>query len=616
MLRVSVWGFRLCVALTIAILAQVPGSSFAAWQPNGSQLGTIGSVLAGDAQGGAFVVDGGSYDLTGLISRFDHEGDVAPGWPASGLELDPGNLFWVHASIGAIRSLPDGHGGVYVLAFERGPYPGSGGFLNAFQIYLHRRTSTGQVAPGWQVEGVPIETIWLWPPFSATNLPTMVPDGQDGILITWADSWEEGRALYAQRVRGDGAKLWGDDGVMFRTSTNVGSLPSICSDGRGGALVFWAEWDESAHVGIRGQHLSSSGGELWGPAGRTVSTGAYTALEQSFPPSVSLNFSPHSPAIFAVPDGEGDALLAWSGVTDGDLQVFATRVSRDGGLPWNEDLRVCPASGNQSQLTCSPASGKGIVVAWQDHRDPSAPGIFAQALGFTGRTRWSEEGVPVATGPGDRGSPLVHDAGAGSIFIAWGEAASGGTLRMQRLLTSGRTAPGWPDNGMQVSATAHPYEGVPIGRLGLQVIDAGRSAVIVAWNDVRGAPSPAFRMLGMLVGPRGPEGALLPAVTWDSAATPQDRTRNDDGQFFLRTAPAAASATTGVVEFHAPAGEPATIELLDIQGRRLFARDVSGATSGIQRLRIADAINLPAGVYFARLQQRQRHATARVVVFH
>jgi hypothetical protein len=454
-----------------------------------------------------------------------------------------------------------------------------------------------------------VETAWLWPPFSANNRPEMTSDGRDGVLIAWAD---EGRTLRAQRVRSDGTKLWGDDGVTFRNSSSVGSIPSICSDGRGGALAFWAEWDTSAtSLAVRGQHLSDSGEALWEPSGREVSTQAYAFLEESFPPSVSLNFSPHSPAILAVPDGRGGAVLAWSSATDSVLQVFATRVSRDGGLPWNGELHVCPADAHQRQLSCSTSAGRDVVLAWQDHRNPSAPEIFAQAISFAGRRRWSEEGVPVATGPGERSSPAVHDDGRGSVFIAWGEAANGGTLRVQRLLASGRPAPSWPENGKQVSATAHPNADVPLAP---QLISSECGSIIVAWNDVREVPQLRSRLLGMRVNHDGPEANGGPIAAKKSPVVSEPVSRNDDDHFFIRSASLTATSVAGTVEFGVPSGERAILEVVDVQGRRLCSQEVRTASPGIQRLRVADLINLRSGVYFVRLEQGRRFATARVAV--
>jgi hypothetical protein len=68
------------------------------------------------------------------------------------------------------------------------------------------------------------------------------------------------------------------------------------------------------------------------------------------------------------------------------------------------------------------------------------------------------------------------------------------------------------------------------------------------------------------------------------------------------------------VRFTLPASRPATMELLDLQGRRLWSRDVGALGRGSHEVRLADRMWLPAGTYFARLTQGERSATSRVVI--
>jgi hypothetical protein len=57
----------------------------------------------------------------------------------------------------------------------------------------------------------------------------------------------------------------------------------------------------------------------------------------------------------------------------------------------------------------------------------------------------------------------------------------------------------------------------------------------------------------------------------------------------------------------------ATVELLDLQGRRVVARSVV-ATEGPQRVRLASRSEVAPGVYFVRLRTERRALTARVAV--
>jgi len=578
----------------------------AAWQPNGNPIG-LGATISPDGRGGLFSADGGTNALTGNIIHLDASGGVASGWPAAGIELVPGNrTSGAHDDIGPNATLPDGNGGLYVLTSERGPYPGSGGFLNPWRLYIHRRTSTGDVAPGWQEEGVEVETTWLWPPFTANNRPEMASDGQGGVLVVWSQANYDWRVVWAQRVTGEGRALWGDDGRIVTTSANLGSLPAISDDARGGALVFWAEWnDPGTALAIRAQHLTAKGDLVWESEGRQVSASTFSTIDQSLALHVSLNFSPHGPAIRTVSDGQGGAILAWSGGRGGDLDVFATRVGADGRPVWGGDLLIGSGSGDQNQPSLAAAPGNSLAIVWTDHDGPTSTRIAAQAVTLGGRMRWEDGGVTIAGGAGRRGQPVARADGRDGIVIAWSEDAGGGQLWTQRMTISGRPATGWPAAGRLVSTTAHFRADFP---LHLQAIEADRGSVILGWWDVRDAVTPPLvRSLAMLVTPDGPAS--------DQPVGSIRSPRADSDRFFIRGGQEFVSAgRAGSVTFALPEGERATLEVVDLSGRRVFTREVGGTGGGPFELNIAEQSDLRAGVYFVRLQLGTQRATARVAV--
>jgi hypothetical protein len=69
------------------------------------------------------------------------------------------------------------------------------------------------------------------------------------------------------------------------------------------------------------------------------------------------------------------------------------------------------------------------------------------------------------------------------------------------------------------------------------------------------------------------------------------------------------------LSFTLGAGGPARLELVDVAGRSVLERDLGGLNAGRHELRLgAGAARLPAGMYFARITQREHSATSRVVV--
>jgi hypothetical protein len=68
------------------------------------------------------------------------------------------------------------------------------------------------------------------------------------------------------------------------------------------------------------------------------------------------------------------------------------------------------------------------------------------------------------------------------------------------------------------------------------------------------------------------------------------------------------------VAFSLPQAAPASLEVLDVTGRRLIQRDVSSLGAGSHVLTLADAGALKPGIYWLRLRQSNREVLARGAV--
>ena len=68
------------------------------------------------------------------------------------------------------------------------------------------------------------------------------------------------------------------------------------------------------------------------------------------------------------------------------------------------------------------------------------------------------------------------------------------------------------------------------------------------------------------------------------------------------------------VRFSLPGAEPATLELFDLRGRRIAAREVGTLGPGEHLVPLADRPGLPAGVYLVRLTYPRQVLTAKALV--
>ena len=69
--------------------------------------------------------------------------------------------------------------------------------------------------------------------------PTIVSDGAGGSIVTWYDYRNGNWDIYAQRVNASGVVQWGANGVALCTAAGGQQVPTIVSDGAGGAIVTW-----------------------------------------------------------------------------------------------------------------------------------------------------------------------------------------------------------------------------------------------------------------------------------------------------------------------------------------------------------------------------------------
>ena len=85
-------------------------------------------------------------------------------------------------------------------------------------------------------------------------------------------------------------------------------------------------------------------------------------------------------------------------------------------------------------------------------------------------------------------------------------------------------------------------------------------------------------------------------------------------QFALRGLTPNPSAGDPVVAFSLAGGEPATLEVFDLSGRRILSREVGSLGPGAHSFDLSSGVRLAAGVYHLRLIQGNRSATRRAVI--
>jgi hypothetical protein len=402
----------------------------------------------------------------------------------------------------APRIITDGQGGAIICWHDQR------GALNSFDIYAQRIDKDGFVL--WTVNGNVVSDAW-----NSQSKPDMATDGEGGAIIVWTDTRNDNNDIYAQRIDGSGKVLWGPDGVALSSDTTNEADPKVISDGKHGAIVTW-----NAGLGgfpptsrIYAQRLGGDGALLWGapvlvsgslrfsnaPCITTDgSGGAYIAyayyprpeydvyaqhidssgnvLWESKGKGVATNSgSQDSPVLVA--DGAGNAFLAYADWGTGAIAtVYVSVLKKDGPA---SSTRVTSTTGGQLNPQMSMLKTGVIGCAWEDGRGGGKKHVYAQIFDTTGSKSWEADGVLVSTSTGDQLTPYVVSDGKGGVIVAWEDKSKGvlnSDIYAQRLSETGTLL--WGNNGSPVCTAAN-------GQQFPWMISDGHNGAIITWEDYR-----------------------------------------------------------------------------------------------------------------------------------
>jgi hypothetical protein len=372
---------------------------------------------------------------------------------------------------------------------------------------------------------------------------------------------------------------------------------------------------------VLGQHVTASGAISWAQEGIPVSE-PYRLRFIEKPRQVLVLAPP-----FAISDGAHGAIVSWAGARGTDFDIFASRVTYGGGLPWRGDAQVCAAPGDQfdMRMVCA---GRGIesfrpalrggdaIIGWLDSR-PDGVRVSAQRLNQGGRIAWASDGVKV--GDAEIMAPywaprsLLTMAGDGSdgAFFVWPDARLEGGLFAMRIGGDGKPACGWREGGVAICGRSEALGSA-------DMMDVGEGNAVVAWQNSGGAS------WATLLGPCGP--AATPGGSGLVASLPGDSRPGTSDKVplsTLRVGPASSlalrlkpGASDGWLQLSLADASPATLELFDVMGRRLWSREVGDLGGGEREVLVGGGAMLPPGLYLARVTQGDHRVTARVIIMH
>lgn len=411
-----------------------------------------------------------------------------------------------------------------------------------------------------------------------------------GVVVAWRDGRSGTDDIYAQKLDGDGNRLWDSTGVVVCGAAynqwNVQIAPGFEV---GGALLAWVDQRSfPAPPDLYVQSLDSLGAPSagWPVDGLHIVTDHATGDLRLLP----------------------GGLVVWTEGVDADRRLRATRLLAGGAFApgWTDSgVAVTPKVGELTLADAALDGGGGLIVSWFDVVERSVTNtpsiaLMMQRLGSDGApaTGWAPGGTLVTGLPPDLGGGRLAAQGDGGAIVTWtGPDGGDGGVFAQRVLGTGSFHPWWPAEGVELCAAA--------GTQSLPVTAATDNGAIVAWLDERNGPATdIYAQFVTAGGSTGLAGVADPEVQGLRLGAPIPN-------------PAAGTVR---MSLELPAPAPVSAEVFDMAGRRVRHLGSGIYAAGRHALtwdgRDEAGREVAPGLYLVRASTPAGEARARVVRLH
>ena len=562
-----------------------PHSAFAEWPPSGRAIsGASGDQLsvaiAGDGAGGAILTWIDFRDATAVNIYAGHvlaTGKVDAAWPANGRPL--------RADAAAVADEPENPASPAIVP------DGSGGAIVVWQdgrtaatgtdIYAQHVLASGGLDPAWPPNGTGLAVIE-----GIQDIPTVASDGTGGAIVAWIDGRPGASVVdvYAQHVLASGVvdPRWPANGVAVSVAPGPQAFPTVVGDGAGGVVVSWDDGRDAAtsDYDIYAQHILASGvpDPAWPVNGRALST----APGPQFGTKI-------------VSDGAGGAVVTWNDHRTGVGHVYTHHVLATGGVDpaWPADGLALTSRISSEEFPSLVSDGSGgAVVVWQNPGNGFLD-IYVHHVTRAGMVdpAWPVGGALARRSAAGANSRIASD-GAGGAVVAWQE---GTRIAAHHVRANGTFDPAYPDTGRTITAL-----GLPTRQSLSGIVAAGPSGAIVGWSEARSGTDLDVYAMQVL-----------------EATTAVEPAPGAPGFAFRGPWPNPARGAT-TLRFSLPSEASVRLAVYDVRGRRVRelvsgSRPAGGQTV-VWDFRDGQGAPVGAGIYFAKLEVGNRTATRKLVL--
>jgi len=249
----------------------------------------------------------------------------------------------------------------------------------------------------------------------------MVASDDGSVIAVWVRdtrTFLSPRYLHAQKFDLDGNPLWSPDPVVVQpTSVPIAHRPSIVSDGGAGAIIAWHDARLSNIFNVWVQRLGDSG-ELLFPAGG-VQVSANNTDRQHFDPA--LVFSPESSSIYVFWNERNGAQSQW-GVSGQRISLAGARLWGPQGIPF-----IGVNSINKLAIRAAALPGRDAAVFYLE-QPGAGPGhrVIGLRVDPLGQFVWPGSTIEVSSIVSPKGRlPIAIHPASGMVKLVWEDQRSG-----------------------------------------------------------------------------------------------------------------------------------------------------------------------------------------------
>jgi hypothetical protein len=268
-------------------------------------------------------------------------------------------------------------------------------------------------------------------------------DKDGGAILVWKTTGDN-LEIIAQRIDANGNKSWDNEGKIITQHAFLDSGTVCVSDGAGGAIITWAEYQNSGK-NIITQRLDRGGNLLWGNKGKLL--GEYVTSYE------------------VVTDGEGGAIV----VFETTWNLSAVNINSSGQIKWGGvDYNILTGENKISTPKVLTDGHGGIFMIWAEIYALNGPKLYAQHLDNTGTPVW-EKPSAIANVQGFQFKPQLIPDNSGGFITAWKNYDPNNSyVFMQRVDVAGKTL--WGKNGRNITRLFRPEKEISICSSGSETI--------------------------------------------------------------------------------------------------------------------------------------------------